>query len=248
MTKKSSLVTYKIPANIFSVEQKLFVATLIDDLKNHRDLKHHSIYGIDLLSRKICPNEEMLSSLLYEIFNHKFTVGDLLGAEFVIPNSLFENLMSEDFKRECYQQQDELLSIWTKISVYETIEYINQLLYKINSKEIEVHNAKPVIERLTEDFSTGQLWSLSYKANQRACEIILTQKIDERDYPGILLQAILEKGLLYISKEWKVLPFKRWGNRCKQSEFSQYFFDKLLSIGELGFTNKPSISEFKEVE
>jgi len=240
MTKKNSLVKHKIPASLSSVEQKLFVASLIDNIKDVKESKHHSLFGVDLSSRKICPNAEMLISILSEIFQQEFSVNDIYGAEFIIPKALIKSLTSDDFKTECLAQKEELLSIWTSISAYETIEYINQLLFKINSKEVTPENARPVIARLLEDFSTGQLWNLSYKAHQRACEIILTQKIDERDYPEVLLQTILEKGLLYINKGWQVLPFKRWGNQCKQSELSKYFFNEVLDIGEDGFNQKPS--------
>lgn len=248
MTKKNNLVKHKFPTNLSSVEQNLIVASLLEDLNGLKTLKHFSIYGIDLLTRKICPNTEMFNSTLSEIFNINFTVSELVGSEFIIPNTLIKELKSDIFKQECLQQQDEILSLWTTISAYETIEYINQLLYKINSKEVDLDNAKPIIERLTENFSTGQLWNLSYKANQRACEIILTQKIDEKDYPDILLHAILEKGLLYINKGWKILPFKRWGNQCKQSELSQYFFNEVLQLGEDGFNTIPSIENLKQVQ
>ena len=245
MNKRNSLVKHKIPDNLASIEHKLFVASLIYDLNLQKKSKQCSIYGIDLLSRKICPNIEMLELFLSEILNEKFVTPAIYGAEFILPVKLLKQLSIDKLKIECLQHKDELLNFWTSISVYETIEYINQLLFKINSKGVLPENAQPILNRLSEDFSAGQLWNISYKASQRVCEIVLIQKIDEEDYPNVFMQVILEKGLLYINKGWQILPFKRWGNQCRQSDLSKFFFDEVLEIGEDGFNLKPSIENLK---
>jgi len=248
MIKKSNLNKYSIPHQLDSIEQKIFVGSIIYELYNLKGSKPLSIFGIDLISRKICPNPEMMFSIISEILQKDFSNDDLYSSEFIVPIKLAKELASDEFKKEVLKNSDELINIWTEISIYEAIEYVNQLLIKINSKQVCLEKAWPVIARLNQHFSAGQLWNLSYKANQRACEIILTKKINEENYPDILIESILEKGLFYVDRGLTLLPFKRWGKLCRQSEFSRYFFETILEIGEDGFTNKPSTTFIKQSE
>jgi len=248
MIKKSNLNKYSIPHQLASIEQKIFIGSIIHELYNLKGSKPLSIFGIDLKSRKICPNPEMMFSIISEILQQDFSDDDLYSSEFIVPIKLAKELASDEFKQEVLKNADELINIWTEISIYEAIEYINQLLNKINSKQVSTEKAWPVIARLNQHFSAGQLWNLSYRANLHACEIILTKKIKEEDYPDILIESILEKGQFYVDKRIKLLPFKRWGRMCRQSEFSRYFFENILEIGDDGFKHTPSITLIKQPE
>lgn len=241
MSRRNTFTSYKVPAQLTSIEHTIFVGSLIPEKVDINSKKPISIYGIDLSSRKICPSKDLLYSYLSEIFKHDFSSEDLIDSEIIIPNSLVKKLTSDDFQQEILMKSNELVDIWISISVYETIEYINQLLNKITSTKANNDLAYPFISRLIQNFSTAQLWNISYKANQRACEYILSNKIDLEEYPVFLLEHLFEKGLLYAEKGWKPLPFKRWGNMCRQSEFSKYFFNTILGIGEDGFIKRPSL-------
>lgn len=245
--RKKEENTFYLPENISSVEHLIFIGSWLD-LKQKGKVSHsQSFYGIDLLSRKICPSDDMFFSILSDIFNFEFSKESSLCIKFIVPNSIIDELSSENFRFKTSSNKEELLKIWTQIACYETIEFINHLLSRIGSEPVKNCNANKIISRLLLHFSTGQLWNLAYKTNQKVCEHILTKRIKATDIPDRFLEIFVEKSLLYAENGWVPLPFKRWGFQCRQSNHSKYFFDEVLGISEKGFNVKPDISTIENI-
>lgn len=142
--------------------------------------------------------------------------------------------------------KEELLDIWTSISTHETIEFINHQLKRVNIKSIPYATAQPIINRLLQHYSTGQLWSLAYRTMQKVCEVILINNIPEPNRPDIFLEIFIKKGIQHIDNGWNLKQFERWGFQCKQSEYSKYYFNQVIKIAEGGFKKRPCISNFSE--
>lgn len=234
---------FNIPEKFDSVEQFVFIGSWIDFKQSKKISEPITFFGIDLLSRKIYPDLDKFISILSDILNRSFTIDAILRSEFVVPISLIKSLSSEDYiKRMVSEKGDEVLSIWINIASFETIEFINHLLGRIKGEPVDNGKAFPIVNRLLLHFSTGQLWALAYKTNQKLCELILTKRLERKDYTDLFLSLFLEKGLYYIQMKWDLKPFKRLGFQCKQSDFSKFFFDRFLGICENGFILKPKLT------
>jgi len=138
--------------------------------------------------------------------------------------------------------KEELLDIWTSISIYETIEFINHQLKRVKIDPVPYVTAIPIITRFLEHYSTGQLWSLAYRTMQKACEVILAIDAQETIRSTIYLDLFMQKGIQHINNDWNLKLFERWGFQCRQSDYSKFFFNQVLAIYDEGFTNKPSLS------
>lgn len=244
MGKKRYYITnsFSIPSELNSIEHLIFIGSWLDPTLSTKGTKPITIYGVDLLSRKMCPSFELFSNLLSEILACEIPRETVYNAEFIIPKSIAKRVLSDDFPREAQLHKEELIEIWVSIATYETIEYINQSLKKVNSKSVNNQSAKVVVSRLLQNFSTGQLWNLTYKSSQKTNEQILAHNLENEKASELILDILLEKGLLYISNNWKLAPFNRWGAQCKQSDLSKFFFERVLEISSTdGFSFVPGI-------
>jgi len=249
MGKKRYYITksFTVPSELNSIEHLIFIGSWLDPKISTRGTKPIIVYGVDLLSRKICPDVELLSNLLSEILSCEVTREIIYNAEFLIPKSIIKRVLSDDFSKEAQLQKDVLVDIWISIATYETIEYINQTLKKVNFKPISNLSAKVVVSRLLQNFSTGQLWNLTYRASRKFNEQVLAQNLERENCSDLLLDALLEKGLLYINSNWNLPPYNRWGVLCKQSDYSKFFFERVLEISSTdGFALIPKVSSFEE--
>jgi hypothetical protein len=244
-TKVSSQI-HQIPAQLTTIEHQIFIASWLDAREARKRSNSITVYGIDLLSRKICPDLEMLYSMVTEIINFDISADNFFSAEFIIPRSIAKKVLSSEFAKETIENREDLLDIWISIATHETIEFINHLLKRVKIDPISYPKAKTVIERLLQHYGTGQLWNLAYRANQRACEVILSQNIEVEERSDLYLDIFIQKGMQHIENGWKLDPFKRWGFQCRQSEYSKFFFDHVLGISEDGFNKKPCISLLPE--
>lgn len=238
---------YKISAQLESIEHIIFIASWLDFKPTKKTLNSNNIHGFDLISRKICPDLEMFFEMLSEITNADIkSIDDIISSEFIIPKAITTKIISETFISKALENKEELLHIWMTIATHETIEFINHLLHRVKVDSVCSTKAKIVVGRLLQNYGTGQLWNLAYRANQKACEIILSKNIEEEKRPDLYLDIFMQKGIQHIENGWKLAPFKRWGFQCKQSEYSKFFFDQILGISEDGFNYKPCLSHLSE--
>ncbi len=248
MTKKSkqSSKCFNIPAQLESIELKIFITSWLEAKEVKKKSNTYIIYGIDLLSRKICPDLDLLFSLISEIVNDDISNEDIYSAKFHVPKSIVKEILSRDFISESNETKGELLEIWTTIATHETIEFINYLLKRIKADPVAISKVRVIVERLLQQFGTGQLWNLAYRTSLKTSELILAQELKGEERSNLFLELFMQKGNQYIENGWRLDSFKRWGFQCRQSVYSKYFFEQVLGISEKGFTCKPSLSSFKD--
>lgn len=225
-----------------SVEQKIFVASWIGSKKTQlKRSESVTILGRDLLAKKSCPSYEMFSLLTAGLMDvESLSADEIYSIAFKLDARTIQHLQSKAFLEGIRSHSIELLEVWYTIATYETIEYLQHLLYKLGVTVNLSSQAKATIFKLLESYSVGQLWNIAYKAYQKGCEVHIKQGYVETISGDIFLDIFIEKGQRYSEKGWQITSFNRWGYPCRQSEYSAFFFDEILKIGSAGFTSKPS--------
>lgn len=223
------------------VERKIFIASWIGSKKTQQKRSESvTILGRDLLAKKSCPSHEMFSALVAGLMDiDSLSADEIYSIAFKLDTRTIQHLQSKAFLESIRSHSVELLEVWYTIATYETIEYLQHLLYKLGVTVNLSSQAKATIFKLLESYSVGQLWNIAYKAYQKGCEVHIKQGYVEAISGDIFLDIFLEKGQRYSEKGWQITPFNRWGYPCQQSQYSSFFFNEVLGIGNDGFTTKP---------
>jgi len=133
----------------------------------------------------------------------------------------------------------ELRSIWIEIAVDECVDFIISHLRSIgiNYKKANEHSVK--IRGVLRNYSVGQFWYLYNRslksANMDYCshEITANHCVHKSIYGAL---AYSEK---CFANNWEVFCWNRNTKKNPQSILSELFFNKVLKIGEAGFTESP---------
>lgn len=224
------------------VERKIFIAAWLET-KHILPKRNESttILGRDLMAKKLCPEYEMFSLLIAGILGvESLSSDEIYSTSFKFDAKTIHYIQSNAFIEEIRDHKDELLEVWYTIAAYETFEYFKHLLSKLGIELAPNSLAKARLFKLLESYSVAQLWSIAYKAYQKGCEVQMTQGVRDTDSGEAFITIFLEKGQLYEEKGWSITPFKRWGYPCRQSKYSEYFFNEILGIGNDGFTTSPN--------
>lgn len=143
--------------------------------------------------------------------------------------------------------EEELLSFWKKIAHEELVEYLYHLFDEFTINNDYVGDA--VIESvrsILNNFSVSQGMAILYTC--------VKDVIAFRSKRGVSLKHAINTIPTYIENavakrltgEWNAKEFSR-NYELPQSAISITFFDRILKIGNKGFTCKPDISHFRHV-
>lgn len=143
--------------------------------------------------------------------------------------------------------EEELLSFWKKIAHEELVEYLYYLFDEFNINNEYVGDA--VIESvrsILNNFSVSQGMAILYTC--------VKDVIAFRSKRGVSLKHAINTIPTYIENavakrltgEWNAKEFSR-NYELPQSAISITFFDRILKIGNKGFTCKPAISHFAHI-
>ncbi len=129
--------------------------------------------------------------------------------------------------------------LWKTIALAESKEYLtgemkdNQLRYQHDNLFFRVFS------HLLEDLSVAQTFHLIYKSVGDACK--LYSKFNNRfQAENSVIGACDRMASHYTSKGWPINNYHR--KKYYQSIMSQYFFNKVIKIGERGFNVPPSVT------
>jgi len=225
------------------VENKIFAASWFGgkklQLKKNESI---TILGRDLMAKKACPDYDLFSHLVAGIMGvESLSADEIYSTGFKFDAKTLHHIQSNAFIQDVRSQKGELLEIWYTIAAYETIEYFQHLLSKIGIKLMLSSQAKATLFKLLDSYSVGQLWNIAYKAYQKGCEVQMMQGARDTVSGEVFINIFLEKGQFYEEKGWSIAPFNRWGYPCRQSKYSEYFFNEILGIGSASFTTKPRL-------
>lgn len=140
-------------------------------------------------------------------------------------------LVDETF---CYE-------IWKKIAFYEAMQY---LIFKMESVRYDFNpgvKTITVFENLVEKFSVGQIYNIIYRAIANSTEQYQSGKISKIHAQNMVISSCEGQGERAIANNWNLTNYSRVKD-LPQSQISKIFFDSILQISYLGFSEKPTLS------
>ena len=134
--------------------------------------------------------------------------------------------------------------IWNKIALAECIEY---LLYSMNSANFSFNpgdKTKQVFSDLLRNFSTAQIYSIIFKQTNNALRFHEEKKVARNHAANSVITGCRTYGETAKIKKWDLPKYYRIAE-CPQSEISNFFFNRVMQIGDDGFFCKPRVIDFK---
>lgn len=139
---------------------------------------------------------------------------------------------------EDYSDGEFCHQMWKKIGLYEVLEY---LLYSLNKVGFEFNPGKKtyaIIDYFLDHFSVGQIQGFIYSSVANATKSYQERNITKTHAANIVISSLEQRGNRSISEGWKVTTFKR-NYDLPQSLISDVFFNTILQISNLGFSEVP---------
>lgn len=177
-------------------------------------------------------------SLTYYLYNVKYrlNIEPTDGDE----NKMIHRLMypkSEVFLKDKFFSYE----TWKKIAFYEAMQY---LIFKMQSVRYDFNpgvKTKTVLENLVEKFSVGQIYNIIYRAVANSTEQYQSGKITKIHAQNMVISSCEGQGERAIANNWSLNNYSRI-KELPQSQISKVFFDSILGISYLGFSEKPTMN------
>lgn len=130
---------------------------------------------------------------------------------------------------------------WRKIALNECLEYLLYnieamfgITYKVGDKTTGVLND------LLNEYSVGQIYYLIYNATNKALRFKEENCVGNNHAANSIIGYMQSLGERAQNNHWDLNNYSRVKD-CPQSLVSKFFFERILKINELGFTQKPHI-------
>ncbi|MHC1722173.1 MAG: hypothetical protein AB9836_03085 [Aminipila sp.] len=136
--------------------------------------------------------------------------------------------------------QDEALALWRKIAVAECIEYLQYNLKKVGFEFSPGDKTYTTFDILLNDFSVSQIYGIIWKAVADSSKLYLEKAMTKRHAANTVIGACQRYAERAIISHWDLTRYGRIRD-LPQSVLSEFFFNRVLGIGEMGFDMAPTI-------
>lgn len=174
------------------------------------------------------PNTYYLAKVEYNL-NLSFNTMNMQESIFEILNPQYYD---ESNSQEAYE-------LWKEIATDECIEY---LLHQIENVRFNFNPGEKtftVMHILLESFSVSQIYGIIWKSVANASKLCLESNMNKNHAANSIIggcERFAERALL---ENWDLTKYRRI-KELPQSVLSEFFFNKVLKIGNLGFDLPPS--------
>ncbi|HCW4112740.1 TPA: hypothetical protein OXL58_002169 [Acinetobacter baumannii] len=245
-----------------SLTDKIYLASLL------RECLHEDAEYIEEVNQKgtaITPYLEFTSELLQHLLSRRLIIPYLINdldqfqeeedgsiTYFIYYIKYKINIQSKDgnyqmmLHRLMYPRSDEFLEdstfcyeFWKKIAFYESIQY---LMFKMESVRYDFSpgtKTYTVFQNLVNNFSVGQIYNIIYRAIANSTEQYQSGKITKIHAQNMVISSCEGQGERAIANNWDLKNYARV-KELPQSQISKIFFDSILQISYLGFSEKPT--------
>jgi len=150
---------------------------------------------------------------------------------------LFSAILSPSYY--CNEFAAEALSLWKKIAIAECIEY---LLYQLDNVGFDFtagEKTYKTFEIILEDFSVSQIYGIIWKAVADASKLYLEKGMSRKQAANTTISACERYAERARINGWDLKGYSRIKD-LPQSALSLIFFNRVLGIGDQGFTTPPT--------
>jgi hypothetical protein len=254
----------KIKLKDISFKQRIYLGALLR-LALTEDMK--LIKPLDCIEGKLAPTKQYTKEILRELSSNKVILinpnSDIAAfpessedAEF--PDVYYINKVSYvlniDFGEETEEhiekiinpseisndEKEEALEIWEEIALQECLEYLYYQMDKVKFDFTAGEKTIGVFRDLLKNFSVSQIYGIIYKSIANATKYFQETNITKKQAANSVIGNCQKYGERAIIEQWELAKYRRT-YELPQSMISEFFFNRITKIGNLGFEMPPSI-------
>ena len=139
---------------------------------------------------------------------------------------------------------EEAHNLWIEIAINECIEYLMYRIYKVKFKFNPAKKTYSLFKLLLNNFSVSQIYNIIFRSVSNTSKDYLERGISKEHAANCIIGACERYANKVLMKGWNIEPFRR-NYDLPQSEISEFFFNKVIKIGDLGFDIAPNIELLK---
>lgn len=206
------ILSYLIGRGIISVDSNSSIDAFLDS-NEEKDIEFPNVYYITMVKYRInIVGDEDIKNILSKIINPK-------------------SFSDED--------KEDALNIWKEIALEECIEYFE---YQMESVRFDFNIGEKTIaifKDLLENFSVSQIYGIIYKSVANATKYYQESSVSKKQAANSVIggcQRYAERAMI---NNWELAKYSRI-KELPQSMISEFFFDRVIGVGSLGFNMPPS--------
>lgn len=206
------ILSYLIGRGVVSVDSNSSIDAFLDS-NEEKDIEFPNVYYITMVKYRInIVGDEDIKNILSKIINPKS----------------FSDADKED-----------ALNIWKEIALEECIEYFE---YQMKSVRFDFNIGEKTIaifKDLLEKFSVSQIYGIIYKSVANATKYYQESSVSKKQAANSVIggcQRYAERAMI---NNWELAKYSRI-KELPQSMISEFFFDRVIGVGSLGFNMPPS--------
>lgn len=206
------ILSYLIGRGVVSVDSNSSIDAFLDS-NEEKDIEFPNVYYITMVKYRInIVGDEDIKNILSKIINPKS----------------FSDADKED-----------ALNIWKEIALEECIEYFE---YQMKSVRFDFNIGEKTIaifKDLLENFSVSQIYGIIYKSVANATKYYQESSVSKKQAANSVIggcQRYAERAMI---NNWELAKYSRI-KELPQSMISEFFFDRVIGVGSLGFNMPPS--------
>lgn len=206
------ILSYLIGRGVVSVDSNSSIDAFLDS-NEEKDIEFPNVYYITMVKYRInIVGDEDIKNILSKIINPKS----------------FSDADKED-----------ALNIWKEIALEECIEYFE---YQMKSVRFDFNIGEKTIaifKDLLENFSVSQIYGIIYKSVANATKYYQESSVSKKQAANSVIggcQRYAERAMI---NNWELAKYSRI-KELPQYMISEFFFDRVIGVGSLGFNMPPS--------
>lgn len=206
------ILSYLIGRGVVSVDSNSSIDAFLDS-NEEKDIEFPNVYYITMVKYRInIVGDEDIKNILSKIINPKS----------------FSDADKED-----------ALNIWKEIALEECIEYFE---YQMKSVRFDFNIGEKTIaifKDLLENFSVSQIYGIIYKSVANATKYYQESSVSKKQAANSVIGGCQRYAERAIINNWELAKYSRI-KELPQSMISEFFFDRVIGVGSLGFNMPPS--------
>lgn len=138
------------------------------------------------------------------------------------------------------EDKSEALEIWKEIALEECLEYLNYQMDKVKFDFNPGEKTIAVFKDLLEHFSVAQIYGIIYRGIANATRYYQETNIARKQAANSVIGNCQRYGERALVEKWDLTKYHR-AYEIPQSVISEFFFNRVTRIGDLGFEMPPII-------
>ena len=206
------ILSYLIGRGVISVDSNSSIDAFLDS-NEEKDIEFPNVYYITMVKYRInIVGDEEIKNILSKIINPKS----------------FSDADKED-----------ALNIWKEIALEESIEYFE---YQMKSVRFDFNIGEKTIaifKDLLENFSVSQIYGIIYKSVANATKYYQESSVSKKQAANSVIGGCQRYAERTMINNWELAKYSKI-KELPQSMISEFFFDRVIGVGSLGFNMPPS--------